>query len=81
VGLLDVVEVGELTDVGLAGGGLAGGGLADGRRARLPVEQVAELYYALSERRWSAPAAPIKPGARSHPGAGREPGSGSGLAL
>ncbi|WP_445184802.1 NAD-glutamate dehydrogenase [Pseudonocardia sp. Cha107L01] len=58
VGLLDVVEVGELTDVGLAGGGLAGGGLAGGGRARLPVEQVAELYYALSERRWSAPAPP-----------------------
>jgi glutamate dehydrogenase len=76
VGLLDVVEVGELTDVGLAGGGLA-----DGGRARLPVEQVAELYYALSERRWSAPAPPTKVGARSHPGAGREPGSGSGLAL
>jgi glutamate dehydrogenase len=39
VGLLDVVEVGELADRG---------------RARLPVEEVAELYYALSERRWSA---------------------------
>jgi len=36
VGLLDVVEVGELADRG---------------RARLPVEEVAELYYALSERR------------------------------
>ncbi|MDT7637673.1 MAG: glutamate dehydrogenase, partial [Pseudonocardiales bacterium] len=58
VGLLDVVEVGELTDVGLAGGGLADGGLTGGGRARLPVEQVAELYYALSERRWSAPAPP-----------------------
>jgi len=35
---LDVVEVGELADRG---------------RARPPVEEVAELYYALSERRWS----------------------------
>ena len=41
-GLLDVVEVSELADRPLG-------------RARLPVEEVAELYYALSERRWSPP--------------------------
>ncbi|WP_214367773.1 NAD-glutamate dehydrogenase domain-containing protein, partial [Pseudonocardia sp. H11422] len=42
LGLLDVVEVAEPPDRG---------------RARLPVEEVAALYYALSERRWSSPAA------------------------
>ncbi len=40
-GLLDVVEVAA----------------AEGKRELLPIEEVARLYYALSERRWSAGAA------------------------
>jgi len=46
-GLLDVVEVSGLAAFGQASVPV---------RARLPVEEVAELYYALSERRWSSPA-------------------------
>ncbi|HWN36351.1 MAG TPA: NAD-glutamate dehydrogenase [Pseudonocardia sp.] len=45
-GLLDVVEVSGLAEAGRSAGSPS--------RARLPVEEVAELYYALSDRRWSS---------------------------
>jgi glutamate dehydrogenase len=47
-GLLDVVEVSGLAEISGTG---APAGVPS--RARLPVEEVAALYYALSDRRWS----------------------------